>query len=154
MSGFDCGETSVNTRAFRRAAAPVVERQIGSWRLVTDDSFLSSVRRERSRKLPRETGGILHGSWDLVRSIVYVVASIAAPEDSEECAVRAVAIRSGPQLQYVGEWHSHADGHSAAPSEDDLKLFSWLQGYTGQDGYAPVMLIVGEAELCWFVGTV
>jgi len=160
-------DSDFNTRVFRRAVAPVVERQIGSWRLVTDDSFLSSVRRGRSRKLPRETGGVLLGSWDLVRGIVYVVASIAAPEDSEEwptsyirgaqgleAAVRAVAIRSGSLLQYIGEWHSHPDGHSAAPSEDDLKLFSWLQGYTGQDGYAPVMLIVGEAELCWFVGTV
>jgi proteasome lid subunit RPN8/RPN11 len=63
-------------------------------------------------------------------------------------------MRTGSQLQYIGEWHSHPDGHTAEPSEDDLKLFSWLQDYTRQDGYAPVMLIVGETELGWFVGTI
>jgi Prokaryotic homologs of the JAB domain len=69
-------------------------------------------------------------------------------------AVRAATMRTGSQLQYIGEWHSHPDGHTAEPSEDDLKLFSWLQDYTRQDGYAPVMLIVGETELGWFVGTI
>ncbi|HET8924793.1 MAG TPA: Mov34/MPN/PAD-1 family protein [Candidatus Acidoferrum sp.] len=156
-----------NTRLFRRAAVPVQERQIGSWRLVTDDSFILSVRRDRRRKLPRETGGVLLGSWDLVRGIVYVVASIAAPDDSEEwptsyirgaggleATVRAATMRTGSQLQYIGEWHSHPDEHTAEPSEDDLKLFSWLQEYLRQDGYAPVMLIVAETELGWYVGTV
>lgn len=156
-----------NTQVFRKDPAPVVEREIGDWRLVTDDAFLSSVRSERHRKLPRETGGVLLGSWDLVRGIVYVVASIPAPDDSEEwptsyirgargldAAVRAATMRSGSQLQYIGEWHSHPDGHSARPSDDDLKLFSWLQEYTRQDGYAPVMLIVADGELAWFVGSV
>jgi integrative and conjugative element protein (TIGR02256 family) len=160
-------DSDFNTRVFRKAAVPVVERQIGSWRLVTDDSFVLTVRSDRCRKLPRETGGVLLGSWDLVRGIVYVVASIAAPDDSEEwptsyirgargleSAVRAATMRTGSQLQYIGEWHSHPDGHTAEPSEDDLKLFSWLQDYTRQDGYAPVMLIVGETELGWFVGTI
>lgn len=160
-------DSDFNTRVFRKVAVPVVERQIGSWRPVTDESFVLSVRSDRRRKLPRETGGVLLGSWDLVRGIVYVVASIVAPDDSEEwptsyirgargleAAVRAATMLTGSQLQYIGEWHSHPDGHTAEPSKDDLKLFSWLQEYTRQEGYAPVMLIVAETELGWYVGTV
>jgi hypothetical protein len=63
-------------------------------------------------------------------------------------------MRTGSQLQYIGEWHAHPDGHPAEPSEDDRKLFAWLQDYSRQDGYAPVMLIVGERELGWFIGSV
>jgi integrative and conjugative element protein (TIGR02256 family) len=160
-------DAEFNTRVFREKVVSVAEREVGAWRLVTDDSFLSTVRGERRRKLPLETGGVLLGSWDLVRGIVYVVASISAPEDSEEwptsyirgsrgleAAVRRATMRTGSQLQYIGEWHSHPDGHTAEPSEDDRKLFAWLQDYTRQDGYSPVMLIVGELELCWFVGHV
>jgi len=159
-------DAEFNTRAFRGEPAPVVERQEGPWRLITNDFLISSVRAQRGRKLPRETGGVLLGSWDLTRGIVYVVASIPAPEDSEEwptsyirgsvgleAAVRTATTRTSSQLQYVGEWHSHPDGHTAEPSDNDCKLFAWLESYTNQDGYAPVMLIVGELELGWFVGS-
>jgi len=155
-----------DTRVFHQEPAPVVEVQVGTWRLVTNDFLISSVQTQRGRKLPRETGGVLLGSWDLIRGIVYVVASIPAPEDSEErptsyirgslgleAAVRTATTRAGSQLQYLGEWHSHPDGHTAEPSDDDCKLFAWLENYTNQDGYVPVMLIVGELELRWFVGS-
>ncbi len=159
-------DAQFNTQVFHEEPAPILQRHVGNWRLVTDNLLISSVQRERQSKLPRETGGVLLGSWDLMRGIVYVVASIPAPEDSEEwptsyirgssgleAAVRTATARTGSQLQYIGEWHSHPDGYSANPSEDDCKLFAWLQTYTNQDGYSPVMLIVGELELCWFVGS-
>jgi integrative and conjugative element protein (TIGR02256 family) len=128
--------------------------------------FLESVRAERQKKLPRETGGVLLGSWDLQRGIVYVVATIPSPDDSDEgptsyirgsrgleSAVSDAIARTGGQLQYLGEWHSHPDGHSAEPSDDDCKLFDWVREYTTQDGYPPAMLIVGEKESRWLVGT-
>ena len=142
-----------------------IEGTVGKIRLVTDRVFLSAVRAERQRKLPRETGGVLLGSWDLQRGIVYVVAMIPSPDDSEErptsyirgcrgleSAVSDAVAETGGQLQYLGEWHSHPDGHSAEPSEDDCKLFDWVREYTTQDGYPPVMFIVGEKESRWLVG--
>jgi integrative and conjugative element protein (TIGR02256 family) len=165
--GIWTSDAEFNTRAFHNEPVRIVELEAKPWRVVTDELFISTVREERQRKLPRETGGVLLGSWDLVRGILYVVASILAPEDSEEWptsyirgshglqeAVQSAATRTGSQLQYVGEWHSHPNGHATDPSEDDCKLFAWLEHYTGQDGYAPVMLIVGESELRWFVGSV
>ena len=53
----------------------------------------------------------------------------------------------------IGEWHSHPDGYSADSIKEDGELFEWLSGSTGQDGYPAVMLIVGEMELRWFVGS-
>jgi len=154
-----------NTRRFQQAPARTTEWTVGKARLITDELFLSAVRTERQKKLPRETGGVLLGSWDLQRGIVYVVAMIPSPDDSEErptsyirgcqdleSTVSHAVAQTGGQLQYIGEWHSHPDGHSADPSEDDCKLFDWVREYTTQDGYSPVMLIVGEKESRWFVG--
>jgi len=154
-----------NTRLFQRSPVDAVEGTVGETQLVTDGSFLSSVRAERERKLPHETGGVLLGSWDLQRGIVYVVAMVPSPDDSEErptsyirgcrgleAAVSDAIARTGGQLQYLGEWHSHPDGLSAEPSEDDCKLFDWVSEHTSQDGYLPVMLIVGEKESRWLVG--
>jgi integrative and conjugative element protein (TIGR02256 family) len=155
-----------NTRLFQRSPAETIEGAVGKIRLVTDRLFLNSVRAERQRKLPRETGGVLLGSWDLQRGIVYVVAMIPSPDDSDEgptsyirgirgleAAVSDAIARTGGQLQYLGEWHSHPDGHSAEPSDDDCKLFDWVREYTTQDGYPPAMLIVDEKESRWLVGT-
>lgn len=154
-----------NTRLFQHSPADTIEGTVGQMRLITDKLFLSAIRAERRRKLPRETGGVLLGSWDLQRGIVYVVAMIPSPDDSEErptsyirgcrgleSAVSDAMAKTGGQLQYLGEWHSHPDGHSAEPSEDDCKLFDWVREYTTQDGYPPVMFIVGEKESRWLVG--
>lgn len=137
-----------NTRLFQRSPARLIERAGGNALVITDELFLSAVRAERQRKLPRETGGVLLGTWDLQRGIVYVVAMIPSPDDSEErptsyirgcqgleAEVSRGVAETGGQLQYVGEWHSHPDGHSANPSEDDCKLFNWVREYTTQDGY-------------------
>jgi hypothetical protein len=155
-----------NTRLFRAKPAQIIERRHGSWKLATDEVFVKSVCSLRQAKLPRETGGVLLGTWDLVRGIVYVVATIPSPDDSEEwptsyirgcrgleAAVRSAEARTGSQLQYLGEWHSHPAGHSADPSEDDGRLFGWLEKYMSQAGFPPVMLIVGEAELRWIIGS-
>jgi integrative and conjugative element protein (TIGR02256 family) len=160
-------DTEFNTRMFHKTPARVVERSIGNFRLVTDEYVLTAVQRQRQAKLPRETGGVLLGAWDLSRKIVYIVATIASPEDSEEYAtgyirgcrglepaVSRAETRTGGQLQYLGEWHSHPDGYSADPSDDDRELFAWLRGYRNQDGFPPVMLIVAERETQWFVGSI
>ena len=46
--------------------------------------FLDKVYAARIKKLPNETGGILVGTYDMQRKIVYVVDCLLAPPDSEE----------------------------------------------------------------------
>jgi len=157
-------DSEFNTHAFLINPRRVVEQEMGNWRLITDDGLIASVRTLRQAKLPLETGGVLLGSWDLLRGIVYIVVTIPSPVDSEECptsyirgcqgleaSVRSAEARTGWQLQYVGEWHSHPDSCTSDPSEEDRELFEWLRNYTGRDGYSPVMLIAGEHQLRWFV---
>jgi integrative and conjugative element protein (TIGR02256 family) len=147
--------------------APAVVLKINEWTLITDESFVKKLQQVRSKKLPNETGGVLLGSWDLTRRIVYVVDTIAAPSDSEErttlfirgsAGLRERVIeageRTGGMIQYMGEWHSHPDGYGTVPSEDDSNIFSWLSEKTQEDGFPPIMLIVGEGGLRWFIGEI
>jgi hypothetical protein len=145
----------------------IVTCQLGEFDLVTDERFTAMVRQLRGEKLPRETGGVLLGCWDLTRKLVYVVHTIISPPDSKErsClyirgvaglreAVELAKARTGHMLQYLGEWHSHPDGYGAAPSKDDYNVWAWVKEKTQEDGYPPVMLIAGERDLTWFVGSV
>jgi integrative and conjugative element protein (TIGR02256 family) len=141
--------------------------QTGIWTLVTDVGLLEKLRALRGTGLPEETGGVLLGTWDLVHHIVYVADTIAAPPDSRKRVTSFIrgcegllgrvmhsgGVTSG-MLQYVGEWHSHPDGFGTTPSGDDRKVFDWIAEKTAEDGYQPVMAIVGELEARWFVESI
>jgi integrative and conjugative element protein (TIGR02256 family) len=120
--------------------------------------LLSRLRALRATKLPNETGGVLIGSYDLQRRIVYVVDTIPSPPDSKEWptlyirgseglrqAVQEVDRRTAGSLQYVGEWHSHPDGYGCGASEDDRKVFGWMTAHLSADGLPGLMIIVGAA---------
>ena len=47
-------------------------------------------------------------------------------------------------LHYVGEWHSHPDGCSLDPSEEDLEAFGWLKGHMADECLPAIMLILGN----------
>lgn len=145
----------------------MIERQVGDWKLVTDRGLLDKLKLLRLAGLPAETGGVLLGTWDLTSRIVYVADTIPAPPDSKKrvtsfirgCAglldkVAHAGRATGGMLQYVGEWHSHPNGFGTGPSGDDRKVFEWITEKTTEDGYEPVMAIVGELEARWFVESI
>ncbi len=143
----------------------LLEIGVGDWTVCTDRWLLDQVAEARARGLPDETGGVLVGLHDVHRRIVYVTDMIPSPPDSVEwptCYIRGS--RGLPQrlgeldrttagnLGYVGEWHSHPPGHSAAPSTDDRRAFAWLAGHMGRDGLPALMLIAGDDHESWYVG--
>jgi hypothetical protein len=146
----------------------VQEFKLRDWRIRTDNTFIERLKSLRRDRLPNETGGVFIGSFDLERKIIYLVDTIPSPPDSTEWPVlyirgceglpeRIESIQEATlgMLQYVGEWHSHPDGCSTNPSNDDLKVFSWLTEHMVGDGLPAVMAIVGEAEaISWFVGSI
>lgn len=154
-------------QALNIATEAMIERQIGEWKLVIDRGLLEKLKLLRSAGLPEETGGVLLGAWDLIHHIVYVADTIPAPPDSRkrvtsfirgcegllEKVIHAGMATSG-MLQYVGEWHSHPNGYGTAPSDDDHNVFQWITEKTTEDGYQPVMAIVGELEARWFVESI
>jgi len=139
-------------------AANAVNRiELGDWELLVDEIVMELIFELREKKLPRETGGVLLGSFDLDRKIAYVVDMIPSPPDSKEMPflyirgckglkrkVSAIHDRTDGMLHYVGEWHSHPDNCSTTPSDLDLEVFSWLTDHMSADGYPALMMIAGE----------
>ncbi len=150
------------------AVRRVTEFRVCGWTIVIDDGLRDHLARAREERLPSETGGVLLGSFDLERKILYLVDTLPSPPDSEERRdlyirgsdglreeLDGVEEKTGGMLEYVGEWHSHPRGASTVPSSFDLAAFDWLTSLMSIDGLPAVMMIVGDApEPSLFVGSV
>jgi hypothetical protein len=136
---------------------PVIYHRTQSWTVITDEGLLKKLGMFRQARLPSETGGVLLGSFDLARKILYIVDALPSPPDSEEWpalyirgrkglrkAVRDLEEKTHGMLEYIGEWHSHPPGVRAAASCDDLKVFTWLTELMQTDGLSGLMMIVGD----------
>ncbi len=136
---------------------PVIYHRIESWTVITDEGLLQKLGIFRQARLPNETGGVLLGSFDLDRKILYIVDALPSPPDSEEWptlyirgrkglrqAVDALEEKTHGMLEYIGEWHSHPPGARLAASCDDLKVFAWLTELMQADGLPGLMMIVGN----------
>ena len=135
------------------------ESKSGAWTVFTDETVLDSMRKARARKLPRETGGILLGSFDIERRLVFVSDMISSPTDSKEwptlyirgCAglktrLDAAIHDTRGGLEYAGEWHSHPPRHRSQMSSQDKDALETLTAEMQKDGRPGVMLIVGTDE--------
>ena len=147
------------------SAYKVFENKFGDWTLYCDKWLLDKIFQARTERLPNETGGVLVGSFDMQRKIVYVVDTVLSPPDSEEwptvyirgCKglkpkIEKIKETTLGMLDYVGEWHSHPVGCGTEPSEDDCKAFSWLVDTMDVDGKPALMLIAGEVKHSWYLG--
>lgn len=142
------------------------EFDVGGWTVSVSQRVLRNMWEQRSARQPNETGGVLVGAFDTERRRVYVVHGIPSPPDSEEWPtayrrgieglqgeLSEIDRRTGGQLEYVGEWHSHPDGASTRASEDDIVLFEWLSDHRRMDGLPAMMAIVGDSYRSrWFLG--
>lgn len=155
----------MTVRRFAFAPSPMIEIRNEGWTLCTDQSVIDKVMGLRGTKLPKETGGILIGSFDMKQKFVYVADAEASPRNSREepmlyirgsegMAGRLAQIETATagNLEYVGEWHSHPAGHDCSPSDFDLCLFDWLADLMAIDGRPALMLIAGESGTAWFLG--
>lgn len=151
----------MQVQAFDIPISPTIELAIppAGWTLCTDQHVMDKVRAIRAAKFPNETGGVLIGTVDSERKIVYVVDCLPSPKDSIEtpgsyvrgtegleACIQFVRQATGGEVDYIGEWHSHPKGYSPRPSNDDRVLFKWIEGYVSADEHPSVMLIVGEGE--------
>jgi hypothetical protein len=147
------------------AAEPTIEHEVGGWTVCSDARFFERIAGLRRAKLPNETGGVLLGSLDLERRIIYLVDTIPSPPDSKEwptlyirgseglaAEVRRASDTTGGMLQYVGEWHSHPRGVQPLPSSDDCTVFAWLTELMDRDGFPAVMMIAADTESAVYVG--
>ena len=160
-------ETTLAVQAIEVPLHATAEAMVGDWHVVTDAGLLVTLRELRSSKLPNETGGVLLGSVDVARRVVYIVDTIPSPPDSREwptlyirgaaglaAGVEQVETATAGQLHYIGEWHSHPAGCPPLPSSDDLQVFAWITTALDADDLPAVMMIVGDNAVAAFVGSI
>lgn len=132
------------------------EKKIEDWTITYDASFLDKIDGLRKRKLPKETGGILIGAYDMQRKKVFLSDTIIPTDNSEyptffyrgigglKGELERIRKTTSNMLTYVGEWHSHPKGCSIMPSIDDMKLLAWLSNNMSVEGLPALMLILGD----------
>lgn len=142
----------------------VAKSKSGDWTIVTDRQVFTKALEFRAGKLPKETGGILVGSFDAQRKMLYVVDLLPAPPDSKEDRSSFVRGTEGVSekrqeisdisagwLDYVGEWHSHPEGCGCNRSPDDCRQCVWIADYMQVEGLPGLMLIVSDSEYMFYL---
>jgi integrative and conjugative element protein (TIGR02256 family) len=130
------------------------------WSVVLPAALKDELRQRRLTALPSETGGSLMGMFDFERRRVDVVGALPPPSDSISTPssftrgvsrlrtdIEAAAARTGNQIRYLGEWHSHPAGRSSRPSGTDLAQIRQLNDAMELDGLPAVSLIVAEDDM-------
>ena len=166
---FENGNSSINiwrinnqtyeVRKLTFSPSKWIRININEWKVYIDKWLVEKIEKFRNDRLPVETGGVLLGSIDSQRNIIYIGDSIIAPTDSIE---RKESFERGIeglidkykkylqvtdfQFQYLGEWHSHPDGHSVKPSGYDKKLYEYLYKKMYRQGLPVLMGIFGDTN--------
>ncbi|EGQ8733934.1 hypothetical protein H320_19160 [Vibrio parahaemolyticus 49] len=136
--------------------------QTGEARFTVSNKVVQTMRTHRALAGQNETGGVLLGTFDLVRNVVHVVAALPAPPDSKQAPtyfirgikglkplIEQLGDASAGRLHYIGEWHSHPSRVPAIPSDDDENVFAHLKAHMEPVGSPYVMAICGEQDV-WF----
>jgi hypothetical protein len=142
-------------------------RSMGDWRVLIPEGLRSELVKRRAAALPNETGGPILGLIDFEAKIISAVHAPTPPPDSVgkpasfvrgtvglRKMIENAERRSGGQVRYLGEWHSHPRGASAAPSAVDVGQIYDLSVISDIDGLPAISLIVSENEIGILVGSV
>lgn len=144
----------------------MIDLKTSEWHIVTDEYFLEKMITLRISRLPNETGGIIIGSYDFSRKIIYTVDLYGAPIDSYEypplfrrgknglnTVLEKIKKITDNNLFYIGEWHSHPDRFTTQQSDDDIKAFNWQRDFMTTFGQIPLMLICGSDDYSFYIET-
>jgi integrative and conjugative element protein (TIGR02256 family) len=139
----------------------------GNLSLFIDSGLEEKLHELRVQGLPEETGGILLGYHDLNVNALVLVDALSAPPDSKRStsyfergvqgltrAVNDASRRTAGIVGYVGEWHSHPQGYSSAPSAADVRQLVYLTLGMADDGLPAVSAIVSEKDVQLMAGVV
>ncbi|MGP2462861.1 Mov34/MPN/PAD-1 family protein [Pantoea ananatis] len=154
-----------NVQALALPVKPVNRFKTGSMRVSISNEVIATMRELRSKSGRNETGGVLIGTFDLVRSVLHVIAALPAPSDSKQAPtyfirgvenlkpqVEKLADSSAGRLHYLGEWHSHPGAVPARPSSDDESVYAYLGKHIGSVGAPYIMAICGDRDTWLRVG--
>jgi proteasome lid subunit RPN8/RPN11 len=166
ISIWQLNNKSFEVKRYDAVLSKIIKILLNDWTIFVDEYLINKISQARKDKIPKETGGILIGSFDTQRRIAYLVDTVLSPPDSiewptvyirgceglREQVIEIDRISQG-RLEYMGEWHSHPKNTSCSPSEDDYQAFRGLSEKMKQDGLPAIMLIAGDnKQYSLFVG--
>ncbi|TAZ51444.1 hypothetical protein ELH76_09815 [Rhizobium ruizarguesonis] len=150
-----------------RLLPAVTTRSMGEWKVLLPEGLRAELAGRRAAALPNETGGPLLGLIDFEAKIITAVHAPTPPSDSVgkptsfvrgtiglRKMIETAEKRSGGQVRYLGEWHSHPRGTSSAPSVVDVGQIYDLSLVSDIDGLPAISIIVSETEIGILVGSV
>lgn len=143
---------------YSRVEVPKFEEvSVGIWTVRISGQLIELANALRDNAAPKETGGIIAGTWDRNRKVVYLVGIYDAPPNSVHSetgfergsvgvfkTIQELEQSTLRNLTYVGEWHSHPPGVASAPSSDDKNLLRWIGDLLSETEAPATMLIFGE----------
>lgn len=152
------GAASFEGISYTRVSVPrFTEVSVGDWTVKISDELIELANALRRKAAPKETGGIIAGSWDRLRNVVYLVGIYDAPPDSAYSetgfergsvgvfkTIQELEQSTVGNLTYVGEWHSHPPGAVSTPSSDDKVLLRWIRDILADVEAPATMLIAGD----------
>ena len=126
-----------------------------TWQIRFANGIVERMQTLMGKAAPRETGGVFVGCANYKTNTIHVVDLIDAPPDSkanEVCfirgidglpeKVRQINERSGGQLGYIGEWHSHPEGPEGMSTTDAATARRFHHSYRGLTTPLPVFLTI------------
>lgn len=134
-----------------------ISAAVSGWTITVLPEVLEEIQEHRATSGSVETGGILTGSWDYTRNIIYVVGAIGPPPDSVrdrsgfirgtaglDTILKTLSDRTMGNISYVGEWHTHPPGSGSLPSTTDQEFLQKMRAQTRLEDAPALMLIGGE----------
>jgi hypothetical protein len=126
-----------------------------SWEVRFASGIIESLTAQMLQASPLETGGVFIGACNYKTKTIHILDLINAPHDSqanEVCFFRgteglseevdAINEKTGNQLGYIGEWHSHPKGPNGLSATDMATVEKFKAGYKEQVTPLPVFLTV------------
>lgn len=125
---------------------------------ISDEAF-NLIVSESAHRFPNETGGILVGKVeDSLVTIEHAIgpgstahhapAQFRRDGDFSQQILDSLVHVSGGEVDYVGEWHSHA--FKSRPSHVDIESMKWIAANKKYAVKEPVMLLcIGTGLNCW-----
>ncbi|HVU96902.1 MAG TPA: Mov34/MPN/PAD-1 family protein [Puia sp.] len=125
------------------------------WQVRYASGILQKMKDQMKKAFPRETGGVLLGVANHKTRVIHVAGLIDAPPDSRSnlvCFLRGkeglpesideVVARTGGQIGYIGEWHSHPCGPEAMSPTDETAVARFKAEYKDLTTPLPVFLTI------------
>lgn len=142
----------------------VMSSTSSGWTVKYDAALVEKLKQVRRDALPNETGGSIVGVTDLKTKTIVVVDVLPTPPDSQASSSHFIRGEEGQQaaledahrrtarvVDYLGEWHSHPDGCTSRPSQEDEKLLDTVHRKMSVEGLPALMVIVAKDETSFTV---